>query len=52
MIRVCIADFVLKSLPSCCLDVSSLLSVPSLDEDPAQDSMRDLLPYAQLSSFS
>ena len=52
MIRVCIADFVLKSLSSCCLDVSSLLSVPSLDEDPAQDSMGDLLPYAQLSSFS
>ena len=49
---VCITNSMLKKLPSCCLDLSSLPSVPSLDEDPTQDGVRDLLPFAQLSSSS
>ena len=50
--RACIDDSVLKSLPSCCLDLSSIPSVYSLDKEPAQDGVGDLPPYAQLSSFS
>ena len=49
---VCITNSMLKKLPSCCLDLSSLPSVPSLDEDPTQDGVRDLLPFTQLSSSS
>ena len=47
-----IADSELKNLHSYCLDLSSLLSGPSLDEDPAQDGAGDLLPFARLSSSS
>ena len=50
--RACITDFVSKSLPSCYLNLSFLLSVPSLDKDPTQDGAGDLLPFTQLSSSS
>ena len=52
LVPITLVDSVLKSLASCCLNISSLPSAPSLGKDLVQSGAGDLLPFSQVSSFS